>query len=246
VRIQLVDSIPEHSGLGSGTQLALAISTALAKICEIDADARELAGIMGRGRRSGVGVACFETGGFIIDSGRKNASKNVVATPPRVIFRHDFPSDWCFVIVIPETEKGLFGRDEDEAMSCLNSSTRISEEVCRLTQVKLLPSLIERDIEEFGKALTEIDLRTGRCFEKAQGGIHRGKIAEDLVQFMLQCGAYGAGQSSWGPTIYGLVDERNARIVTDNMEDFLARKNVSGRVFLSHCSNRGAEVTVSD
>ncbi len=131
-------------------------------------------------------------------------------------------------------------------MSCFNSSRRISEEVCRLTQVKLLPSLIERDIEEFGKALTEIDLRTGTCFAKAQGGIHRGKIAEDLVQFMLQCGAYGAGQSSWGPTIYGLVDERKARIIADNMESFLAKKNLSGRVFLSHCSNRGAEVTVSD
>ena len=36
VRIQLKDSIPEHTGLGSGTQLALAVSTALAKICEID------------------------------------------------------------------------------------------------------------------------------------------------------------------------------------------------------------------
>jgi beta-ribofuranosylaminobenzene 5'-phosphate synthase len=245
-KIQLMDSIPEHSGLGSGTQLALAVLTALAKICEIDVDVREMAGITGRGKRSGIGVACFETGGFIIDSGRKSASKDTVGTPPTVIFRHDFPADWCFVLVIPETAQGLSGREEDEAMKCLNSSGRISEEICRLTQVKLLPSLIEKDIEEFGKALTEIDLRTGRCFEKAQGGIHGGKIAEDLVEFMLQYGAYGAGQSSWGPTIYGLVDERKGQIIAAGVKDFLAKKNVSGRVFLSHCSNRGAEVTVSD
>ena len=245
VRIQLIDSIPEHTGLGSGTQLALAVSTALAKICEIDANVRELARIMGRGRRSGIGVACFETGGFIIDSGRKNVCENRAATPPAVIFRHDFPADWCFVLVIPETEKGLFGREEDEAMSLLKCPKRISEEICRLTQVKLLPSLIEKDIEEFGNALSEIDLRTGRCFEKAQGGIHRGKVAEDLVQFMLQCGAYGAGQSSWGPSIYGLVDETKAQTIADNMEDFLAEKNVRGRVFVSHCNNKGAEITLS-
>lgn len=246
VRIQLVDSIPEHAGLGSGTQLALAVATALAKICGINAGVREIAALMGRGRRSGIGVAGFEAGGFIIDSARKNPGKDIVTTLPIVVFRHDFPADWCFVIVSPETEQGLFGRDEEEAMSCLNSSKGISEEICRLTQIKLLPSLIERDIEEFGEALTEIDLRTGRYFEKVQKGIYRGDIAKDLVESMLQWGAYGAGQSSWGPSIYGLVDERRAQIVANKMEDFLAEKNVRGKVFLSYPNNRGAEVTVND
>ncbi len=245
-RIQLLESIPEHSGLGSGTQLALAVTTALAKICSIDTDARRLSSIMGRGKRSGVGIACFESGGFIIDASRKTTRTGSLGTPPNIIFRHDFPTEWCFVIVIPQTEKGLFGREEDRAMSCLNSSRKISEEICRLTQIKLLPSLIERDIEEFGSALTEIDLRTGMFFEEIQGGIYGGKLSRNLVEFMLRSGAHGAGQSSWGPAIYGLVGETKALELAKKMKDFLSRKNVRGEVFVSRCSNRGAQITVGD
>jgi len=245
-RIHLLESIPEHSGLGSGTQLALAVATALAKICGIDADARELSSIMGRGKRSGVGIACFQFGGFIMDAGRKIVRLDDLDSPPKIIFRYDFPTDWCFVVVIPETEKGLFGKKEDDVMNWLKPSKKISEEICRLTQIKLLPSLVEKDIVEFGAALTEIDLRTGMFFEEIQGGVYRGKFAKNLMEFLLSSGAYGVGQSSWGPTIYGLVDETRAQYVAQNMKDFLVRKNLGGKVFVSRCSNKGGEITIRD
>jgi beta-ribofuranosylaminobenzene 5'-phosphate synthase len=246
VRIHLLESIPEHSGLGSGTQLALAVGTALAKICNIDADARELSSILGRGKRSGIGIAGFQCGGFIMDAGRKRAHLNDLDTPPKIIFRCDFPTDWCFVVVIPETEKGLFGKNEDMVMKCLKPSKKISEEICRLTQIKLLPALIEKDIEEFGVALTEIDLRTGMFFKEIQGGIYRGKLTKDLMEFMMGSGAYGVGQSSWGPAIYGLVDETRAQEVTQSMKEFLARKNLSGKIFASRCNNKGREIIIED
>ena len=245
-KIHLADGIPKHSGLGSGTQLALAVATALARMFDIDASVREISCIMDRGKRSGVGIACFEGGGFIVDSGRKNTGKDVVGGPPSVIFRHDFPADWCFVIVIPETKKGLFGRDEENAISSLNPSKRISEEICRLTQMKLLPALIDRDIVEFGEALTEIDMRTGMYFEETQGGIYKEAITKDLVRFMLECGVHGVGQSSWGPTIYGLVEEDRAQVIPDKVKNFLAERKMGCEAFVSHCRNRGAEITVSD
>lgn len=245
-KIRVVDDIPRHSGLGSGTQLALGVAMALAKMFDVDATVRELSGIVDRGRRSGVGIACFEGGGFVVDSGRKNGGKDVGAGPPSVIFRHDFPADWCFVIVIPGAEKGLFGRDEENAMRGLNPSKRISEEICRLTQMKLLPALIERDIAEFGEALTEIDLRTGMYFEETQGGIYKEAVSRDLVGFMLECGVHGVGQSSWGPTIYGLVEEDRAQTIADKVKRFLAERKMSCDAFVSHCRNRGAEITVSD
>jgi beta-RFAP synthase len=245
-KIHLVDGIPKHSGLGSGTQLALAVATALARMSDIDVSVREISVIMDRGKRSGVGIACFETGGFIVDSGRKNAGKEVVGDPPSVIFRHDFPAGWCFVIVIPEAGKGLYGREEEYAMSSLNPSTRISEEICRLTQMKLLPALIDRDIVEFGEALTEIDMRTGMYFERTQGGIYKDAITKDLVRFMLECGVNGVGQSSWGPTIYGLVEEDRAQAVADKVKNFLAERKMGCEAFVSQCRNRGAEITVSD
>jgi len=246
VRIHVADDIPWHSGLGSGTQLALAVATALAKMFDINASVREISGIVDRGKRSGVGIACFEGGGFIVDAGRKNGGKDVVSGPPSIIFRHDFPADWCFVIVIPEAEKGLFGRDEENAMSSLNPSKRISEEICRLTQMKLLPALIDRDIVEFGEALTEIDMRTGMYFEETQGGIYKEAISRDLVRFMLECGICGVGQSSWGPTIYGLVEENGARAIADKAKRFLAERKIGCEAFVSHCRNKGAEITVSD
>jgi beta-ribofuranosylaminobenzene 5'-phosphate synthase len=246
VRIHLLESIPEHSGLGSGTQLALAVATTLAKICGIDADARELSIIMERGKRSGIGIASFQRGGFIMDAGRKRVCLDGLDTPPKILFRYDFPTDWYFIVVIPETEKGIFGEKENNLMSRLKPSKKISEEICRLTQIKLLPALIEKDIEEFGAALTEIDLRNGMFFEEAQGGIYRGKCAKKLMEFLLSSGAYGVGQSSWGPTIYGLVDDRNAQDVAQKMQDFFVRQNLGGKVFVSRCSNKGGEITVRD
>jgi beta-RFAP synthase len=212
----------------------------------IDVSVREISAIMDRGKRSGVGVACFEAGGFIVDSGRKNAGRDVDGGPPSVIFRHDFPAGWRFVIVIPEAGRGLFGREEESAMSSLNPSRRISEEICRLTQMKLLPALIDRDIVEFGEALTEIDMRTGMYFERAQGGIYKDEITKDLVKFMLECGIHGVGQSSWGPTIYGLVEEDKAQAVADKVKNFLAERKMGCEAFVSQCRNRGAEITMSE
>lgn len=244
VRIRLLDTIPEHSGLGSGTQLALAVATVLAMLYDIEADPYGISSIMGRGKRSGVGIAGFESGGFIIDSGRKSASPDGFEALPKVIFRHDFPADWCFVLAIPERTKGLSGGEEDQAMSHLKPSRKISEEICRLTQIKLLPSLIDRDIVEFGEALTEIDIRNGMFFEGVQGGIYRGQRSSNLLQCMLDCGAYGGGQSSWGPTIYGLVEIVKAQHVADKVRDFFIEQGMSGKVLVSHGSNKGAEISM--
>ena len=246
-RIHVEDNIPRHSGLGSGTQLALAVSTALARMFRIDASVRELSGVVDRGRRSGVGIAGFERGGFIVDAGRRNGGKDAVAAPPSVTFRQDFPTDWCFVIVIPETaERGLSGSDEENVMRGLHPAGRISEEICRLTQMKLLPALVDRDIVEFGEAITEIDIRTGMYFEKTQGGIYKETGTKDLVKFLLDRGVHGVGQSSWGPTIYGLAEVDKAQAVADGAKDFLADRNLDCEAFVSRCRNTGAEITVNE
>ncbi|REJ90994.1 MAG: GHMP kinase, partial [Planctomycetota bacterium] len=55
-RIELSESIPRHSGFGSGTQTALAVATGLALLDgEANVASDELARRLGRGRRSAVG-----------------------------------------------------------------------------------------------------------------------------------------------------------------------------------------------
>ena len=72
VKVKIEDTLPGHVGLGSGTQLALSIFSGIAKLYNIKIDIRKEAPKLGRGGRSGVGVAAFEKGGFIVDSGHSS------------------------------------------------------------------------------------------------------------------------------------------------------------------------------
>jgi len=244
VSISVVASIPPHVGLGSGTQLALAIGQGLATVCGIDAGVWELAMVMGRGRRSGIGVAAFRTGGFIMDAGHRKRESGLAAMPT-VIWRRDFPTDWRFVVVVPEAAEGLSGRTEEGVFGAMAPSVRISEEICRLTMVRLMPALIEHDIDEFGRALTAIDRKTGAYFTDVQGGIYGGTGASEAIAALLEAGACGAGQSSWGPAAYGLVHDGDAGRVEAVTRQLLAERNVGATVFVSHGRNTEARVEVS-
>jgi len=243
VSVEVRESIPEHVGLGSGTQLALAIGMGLATVCGIDADARDVAVAMGRGGRSGVGIATFEAGGFIIDAGRKKRPSSSRAAPV-VTWRREFPPDWSFVVVIPEVRRGLSGRSEEEVFETLSPSVRISEEICRLTQLRLMPALAETDIEEFGAALLAIDQKTGLYFSDVQGGIYAATEANETIRAMMRAGAFGAGQSSWGPAVYALVDEASGGNVAGEVRKFMEAKGWGGSVFECHGRNVGAQVEV--
>lgn len=245
VSIRVTKSIPEHKGLGSGTQLALSISTALAHVYGIQTDAHDLTETAGRGMRSGIGIWSFEHGGLIVDSGKirlKDGSFD--ARPPKAIVRHDFPEEWKFVVIVPEKKHGLSGEQEKKAMAFVNPSKKISEEICRLVMIKFLPSLIERDIEEFGSALSEIDHRTGLFFVPVQGGIYSEELSPKIIDHLLVSGAYGAGQSSWGPAVYGLTLGSESDDVANRMTEFLEKNRFKGNVLISSGHNRGAEVEI--
>jgi beta-ribofuranosylaminobenzene 5'-phosphate synthase len=245
VTIRVNKSIPEHKGLGSGTQLALSISTALAHIYDIKTDSHDLSVITGRGMRSSIGICSFEHGGLIVDSGKirlKDGSFD--ARPPKTVVRYDFPDDWKFVTVVPEEKQGLSGEQEKKAIGFVHPSKKISEEICRLVMMKFLPSLIEKDIEKFGSALTEIDRKTGQFFVPVQGGIYSEKLSHEIIHHLLESGAYGAGQSSWGPAIYGLALKSESDEVAKCMTEFLERNKIEGDVLISSGQNRGAEVEI--
>ena len=69
-KLIISNAIPAHAGLGSGTQLALAIASAFRRLGGLPPDAREDARLLDRGGRSGVGVSLFERGGLAVDAGR--------------------------------------------------------------------------------------------------------------------------------------------------------------------------------
>jgi len=115
--------------------------------------------------------------------------------------------------------------------------------ICRLTMMKLLPAIAEKDITNFGEALTQIQNTVGDSFAQAQGGRFSSSPATQTIGFMLENGVYGAGQSSWGPAVYGVVKSGEAKGVQAKTQAFLD-EDVGGKVFVAKANNRGATIRV--
>ena len=238
IKITIKESIQTHTGLGSGTQLSLAVGTALTKVHGIKASTREIASVMGRGFVSGTGVAAFEKGGFVVDGGLNVLDQ----TPPEPLFHKELPDDWRFVVAIPEISQGLSGRQEKDAFkNIIPGAEKIASEVSRLVVMKMLPSLQEQDIEGFGYALSEIDRKSGEYYKD----IPRDKTLPKLIKHMVGAGAYGAGQSSWGPAVYGLTEKETATGLAAEIGNFLEENRIKGKTFIAQADNRGAVLKVS-
>src|SRR2546429_1153865 len=81
VQFCLHRTIPPHVGLGSGTQLALAVARAMAELYRLPTDVTSLARAVDRGRRSAVGTWTFALGGSVVE-GRRRAGDEGPAPPP--------------------------------------------------------------------------------------------------------------------------------------------------------------------
>jgi beta-RFAP synthase len=240
VSIKVIETIPQHVGLGSGTQLTIAIAVALAKLAKVKASIPELAVAMGRAKRTSVGTTIFQSGGFVVDGGKDQKTN---CFPP-LIYRQPFPKEWRFVVAIPNIKEGLSNSQENYAFQELTKmSVHDVGQICRLTMLKLLPALSEKDIESFGDALTKIQVLTGKHFAQAQGGTFSSPVAADCIDFMKKAGAYGVGQSSWGPALYAIVKEHQAKQLHTRVKAYLD-KSVGGEVFIAKANNRGAKVKV--
>ncbi len=241
VKINILENIPMHVGLGSTTQLTLAVATAITKLYGVKASSVELAEKMGRGKNSGVGAYAFMKGGFIVGGGIKRRGF------PPMIFRHDFPEEWRFVIVIPQIGRGLDEKTEEGLFKRITASTDVARRICHSLVMKMLPSIVEHDVESFGQVLTEVQRLVGEAFSPYQGGVFGGQIVSDIVNRMLEEGAYGAGQSSWGPTVYGLVeDNAQAEELKEKILEFLKGKSYKAGLMVVRPNNEGAKVEIED
>ena len=233
--LRVVEAIPEHVGLGSGTKLALAVAQALVALEGRDVDAPRLAEAAGRAARSAVGMWTFALGGLVVEGGHRPG----VERPASLLARHPMPEEWRAVLVVPAAEPGLSGGAEEAAFGQLAPAPERSALIAQLVLTALLPALVERELEEFGSALTRIQELVGDSFASAQGGRFHPR-AGPLVEALLRCGAAGAGQSSWGPAVYGVVgSEAAGRELAARMEELVGG---AGSVELVGFDNRGARV----
>ena len=230
-------TIPAHAGLGSGTQLALAVARALAEQHGLPTDIAALAHAVGRGRRSGVGTWTFAGGGFVLEGGRRRTDTGIAP----LLARLPIPAAWRCVIVVPEGAPGLAGDEEAAAFARLPApDPHAVEHVAHVVVMQLLPALAEADLAEFGAALSEVQRVTGGWFAEAQGGVFAPGQSAALVERLREWGATGVGQSSWGPAVYGLVaDAFTAGMIADRARDMVGAR---GAVYEGPFSSGGARI----
>jgi beta-RFAP synthase len=205
IAIRVLERIPRHQGLGSGTQRDLALACAIARIAGRTPSARELAASLGRGRRSGVGVATFAEGGLVVDAGVSEGPGPVAAVPP-VIFQRALPPDWQFVLATPGADQGVHGSREEAIFRALPAMPdTMAGQISRLVLMKALPAAVTDDIAGFGEAITEIQALMGEQFAPYQGGSYATERGRIIAEFARKHGATGVGQSSWGPTVFALI-----------------------------------------
>ena len=221
IDIEIHKNIPEHAGLGSGTQLALAVGSAISNLFNLELSLMDIGKILDRGNRSGIGIGAFEHGGFLIDGG-KGKSEDL----PPITVRHDFPSNWKIILLINSREKGLHGKKEFNAFKTLKPFPKSqAEKLCRLVNMIILPSLIEKNFIDFSNGIGELQKIVGTHFSPIQGGVYSNPAIANIMSFVEKKGFNGIGQSSWGPTGFILTDSDTSahKLVKDIKNNFLCK-----------------------
>ena len=244
IKLTFESEIPMHCGFGSGTQLALGIAQAVNVLYQLGLDVQELAKIVGRGGTSGIGVAAFDTGGFIVDGGHRFPEQKSSflpssavgdIPPPPILLRYSFP-EVPLLIVIPDCER-IFGDKEVELFRTLCPQPEwVAQKLSHILLMQILPALVEGDMRSFGKALNQIQTFGWKRVEiDAQGD-----ELQLTLDFLRDNGVFGAGVSSWGAAICVVSEDIN-RLKRDT-EAFLKTLPGGGTCFITQANNLGASV----
>ncbi len=236
-----------HVGLGGGTQLGIAAGKALCELYNRQLSVREIARIIMRGGTSGIGTTAFETGGFLIDGGHSyGPGKDKMSfspssacggvRPAAVTMRHDFPRDWKIILALPEVNAGAHGKKEVDIFRdyCPLPIAEVHE-LCYQILVRMVPSLVEENLDEFAAAVNRVQ-EIG--FKKIEVMLQH-PVVHRLMASMREAGAACAGLSSFGPVVYAITDTGGRDIETAARE---VMREVGGEVLITRARNEGARV----
>ena len=244
IKLTFESEIPTHSGFGSGTQLALGIAQAVNLLYEFGLNAQQLAQAVGRGGTSGIGIAAFDTGGFIVDGGHRfpeekasflpsSAVGNIL--PPPILLRYPFP-ELPLLIVMPNCSR-IYGDKEIELFRTLCPQPEwVAQKLSHILLLQILPALVEGDMYNLGKALNNIQTFGWKRVEiDAQGA-----ELQSTLNFLQDSRAFGAGVSSWGPAICVITEDVES--FKQETDAFLKTLPNGGTSFITYANNFGASV----
>ncbi len=196
--------LPAHAGFGSGTQLALAVGRAFAKLQGLELDTPVLAAWLGRGLRSGIGIAGFDAGGLLLDGGPGRDGQ-----PAKLLSRIELPSAWRVIVVLDPRARGLSGEQERAAIATLPPLPQAAAaDICHQLLMRVLPGAAGDEFEAFAAGLNRVQQLLGDHFAPAQDG--SAWTSASVARLMRHWGdrdgeRCALGQSSWGPTGFAIV-----------------------------------------
>ena len=228
--IEVVQVPGSHAGLGSGTQLGLAVAAGMRQLFRPSAmpaasdavirfdtsDAVELARAVGRGRRSCVGVYGFSGGGLIVEGGRhvpadRASDDDATRSFSPLLARVPLPATWRCVVFSMRDAVGLHGDAERQAFASLPPVPReVSAELSRIALSELWPAAVEGAFAEFSDALLRYGILAGKPFEQASSCLPYAEITAHLIDRIQSLGVRGCAQSSWGPTVMACCESDEA------------------------------------
>ncbi len=190
---------PAHVGLGLGTQLGLAVASALDTFHQLPAmPLAELVKSVKRGQRSGIGSYGFRCGGMIVERGKRPG-----AALSNCWERIELPAHWRLLLIRPLGEKGLAGREEADAFEQVPPTSDAHLRLLHETLFqRLVPAAKAGSFREFGESVYQYGKLAGQCFAPCQYGAFRSAAIAEIVRWHREHGGQGVGQSSWGPTIF--------------------------------------------
>jgi beta-RFAP synthase len=244
LRLHLADALPAHAGLGSGTQLGLAVGRAFCELHGIDLPTAQIAQITGRGLRSGVGIAGFDAGGLLVDAGPPPAGARGAGRPAPLLSRIELPADWRVLLVLDPGRCGLSGDAERAALARLAPLPReAAAEICHEVVMRVLAGAASDDFDAFAAGLNRVQRVLGEHFAPAQGGsAYTSAAVERLVTWLAQRGS-AVGQSSWGPTGFAVFPNQASAEAGLAEAHLTARIGAQLQVSIVSARTRGAEIS---
>ena len=228
LRISVMDQGPRHSGLGSGTQLSMALACGMYRAFDRDVpNAATLATVMRRGKRSAIGTHGFLNGGFLVDKGLDHDD-----TFAQLDLRFQFPDEWRVVLCIPKKMQGLHGNLENKTFDELVDQQLLHRDrLIDLCHNHIVPAIEMRDYSRLQEPLFEFNRLSGEYFSQHQFGCYHSATCAQIVEDLRATGVGSVGQSSWGPCIFAICDNSNhadeivSRLQT-NKPDFYCASNI--------------------
>ena len=236
--------IDTHVGLGSGTQLAMAIVTAFNEEYQLRMSLDEMACLAGSGGTSNIGIYSFLHGGFNLDSGRLfPEEKNEIGPGEKFTFsklsplllRMDMPQ-WHLCIVIPKIKKRIYDVMEEDLFQ---EYTPIAEEdvnaLCKCLLTGVLPAIKTESFFAFCRSIEQC-MQYG--FKKKEIGSY-GSLIYDTFLNLKNKGAEGVGMSSFGPAVFGFYETyEKAKLAYEELK----ASYLYDQVYLTTPRNQGASI----